>query len=157
MEISIKNLKGDSLRLNVSGDMTIARLKKKYAELYNEGNNCQFKFSGQVLKDDKTLEYYEIEDGDIIIANSNYIAGGGIKIFIADSRNNITSLFAQGNMTIAMLKKKYSELCKESKESNEFIFMYNGEILEDNNTLDYYEIREGDKIIVIPSFRAGGL
>ena len=33
--------------------------------------------------------------------------------------------------------------------------MYDGEILEDNNTLDYYEIIEGDRITVIPSVRGG--
>ena len=78
MEIIIKNFKkGSQTRLKVSGNMTIAELKKKYADLNKDSESFQFKCNGQVLNDYKTLNEYEIEDEDIIIANSKSIGGGG--------------------------------------------------------------------------------
>ena len=63
--------------LNASGSDTIFELKERYAKMINEGcySRLQFKFFGKYLKDNKTLDYYGIEDGDKIF--SSEISGGG--------------------------------------------------------------------------------
>ena len=61
--------------LFVSGSTAIGELKYLLSERYHVTSNLQFKFNGECMRDDKSLNYYDVEDGDIIVANK--IAVGG--------------------------------------------------------------------------------
>ena len=50
-------------------------MKYLLSERYHVTSNLQFKFNGECMRDDKSLNYYDVEDGDIIVANK--IAVGG--------------------------------------------------------------------------------
>lgn len=78
ISIIISNMNGKKSELKVRTTDTISKGKS----LYNNGNP-QWKLNGEVLKDEKTFDYYEIEDGDIIISNDR--TRGGKKI----ENNNI--------------------------------------------------------------------
>ena len=79
MEIKITNHSGRAYILHASGSDTIFELKKRYAKMINEGSYSflQFTFCGEDLKDNKTLDYYEIKDGDVIFFNERVRGGGG--------------------------------------------------------------------------------
>ena len=73
MKVIIKTIKGHSYTLEISGENLILDLKKEYAKMINKTDyTCiRFKYDGQVLRDNKTLNYYGIEDEDLILAVEN--------------------------------------------------------------------------------------
>ena len=75
MRIIIQDFRGDEFDLDVSGSTTIRELKKILYSRYHVTSNLQFKFNGECMRDDKSLNYYDVEDGDIIEAG-RYFGGG---------------------------------------------------------------------------------
>ena len=75
MTIYIKDLNNRSITLEVDPSETIGFAKKMYANLTNSSLHFKLKWDGQILKDDKTFEFYGIEDEDVIIY-SPYMMGG---------------------------------------------------------------------------------
>ena len=71
----IIDFRGREFDLDVSGSTTIRELNNLLSERYHVTSNLQFKFNGECMRDDKSLNYYDVEDGDIIVANK--IAVGG--------------------------------------------------------------------------------
>ena len=71
------NLEGKSFFLNVFKYMTIRKLKEEYFKANNIpfDNFYIFQHDGIILKDEKTIEYYEIEDDDIIISTGQALGG----------------------------------------------------------------------------------
>ena len=57
------------IRINANLYETIRTVKEKVLEKLGSRKVLQFLFQGGVLQDDKTLEYYEFEDLDVISAN----------------------------------------------------------------------------------------
>jgi len=68
--IYIRNKSGRSTQIRIDTKATIRDLKKIYGHHINH-----FKFNGEVLMDDRTLEYYEIEDDDNILADIFSVGG----------------------------------------------------------------------------------
>ena len=58
--------------LTVFKDMTIRKLKEEFckAQKIPIDYNYSFVCNGEVLNDEKTIEYYEMEDDDVIISRS---------------------------------------------------------------------------------------
>ena len=71
LNIKLRSKNGKEKTLILNTNMTIAEAKEKAGE-----KNKQWKCNGSVLKDDKTLSYYELEDDDIIISHGEFIGGG---------------------------------------------------------------------------------
>ena len=71
--ISIKNLLGRGESIKVKTTDTIGTGKN----IYNKGNP-QWKFNSRVLKDDKTFDFYNIENEDTIISNDRSEGGNFI-------------------------------------------------------------------------------
>ena len=69
MKVIIQTINGHSYSLEISGENLILDLKTNYKCI-------QFKFCGNVLRDDKTLNSYGIEDEDIIISEDRANGGG---------------------------------------------------------------------------------
>ena len=67
IRIYIKDLKNRSITLEVDPSETIGIAKQMYANLINSSGHFKFKWEAQILKDDKTFEFYGIEDEDVII------------------------------------------------------------------------------------------
>ena len=71
IEIVIKSFKYDhGVSLQVNSKDTIHEVKRKLGQY-----NCILKFDGEILKNDKTIEYYNIEDGDTIVFNNQHQGG----------------------------------------------------------------------------------
>ena len=71
--IKISNGKGKIQNLSVKKTDTISIAKT--AAGYTPNTNYKWKFDGQVLKDEKTIESYDIEEDDIILVSNNQIGG----------------------------------------------------------------------------------
>lgn len=71
--IKISNGKGNIQNLGVKKTDTISAAK--IASGYNPPNNFKWKSDGEILKDDKTFEFYGIEEDDMIIVSKNQIGG----------------------------------------------------------------------------------
>ena len=75
MRIFIDDSKGSIFEFNVSGSTTVRKLKY----LLSSRVPCDivdFLFAGQVMRDNDSLDYYDVEEGDTIICNPEYQAGG---------------------------------------------------------------------------------
>ena len=73
VKIQNPNGKGKSLKVNTSDKISTAKI--------NAGQvGYVWKFNGEVIKDDKTIEYYGIEEDDCIISNTPAPGGEDQKI-----------------------------------------------------------------------------
>ena len=70
IKIGIKDIYENQVTLEVDSFDTIGNGKKACSlniDYINNNFYCQWAFNGIILNDDKTFDYYQIEDGDIII------------------------------------------------------------------------------------------
>ena len=65
MRIFIRDMKGNTKSIDVNKNDTILDVKRKYGYINNV-----LKYEGKVLSDNKTISFYEIDDGDTIIATN---------------------------------------------------------------------------------------
>ena len=77
MQIFIRDIKGREIKLHVSEDLTFREVKEKYYSSLGYFTDVQFKYDGEVPKDEKRLCDYDIEDGDVITAAHIRYSGGG--------------------------------------------------------------------------------
>ena len=70
VRIYIVNGNGHKKEININKNDKIMNLKKKYGY-----PGIQFRFDGYILNDNKTLEYYEIEEDDILFVYNKIIGG----------------------------------------------------------------------------------
>ena len=77
MRIFIGDSKGRKFKFNVSGSTTVRELKYLLSSRVPcDIVNFLFKFHGQVMRDNYSLDDYDVEDGDTIICLPEYQAGG---------------------------------------------------------------------------------
>ena len=75
MRIIIREPRGREFDLDVSGSTTIRELNNLLSSKYHVTSKLQFLFNGEHMRDDESLNYYDVEDGDIIEAG-RYFGGG---------------------------------------------------------------------------------
>ena len=140
--ITIINPKARKIFLSVTDNLTIKELKEKYMKAQELSNsNFIFLFDGTVLKNDKTLRYYEIKDGDVIISKEELL-----KIIIKNLKGQNTIFNVSRNMTIRELKETYIS-AKGYSNSDSCQFKFDGCILNNDNNVSFYEMEDGDVII----------
>ena len=99
-----------------------------------------------ILNDDKTFAFYEIENDDIIISNiSNISYKPKLRIYIKDLKGREVTLEVHSSDTIGYAKRLYANLVHLSNDYYQWKF--DGLILNDNKTFEYYEIEKDDIII----------
>ncbi len=76
MNIIIATPDKKKTKITVRTNQTIGEGKKIFYEKIGNTNNNQWKFMADVLKDEKTFNFYEIEENDEIEANP--VSRGGI-------------------------------------------------------------------------------
>ena len=75
MRIIIRDFSGRKFDLDVSGSTTIRELNNLLSSQYHVTSKLRFLFDGEYMRDDKSLNYYDVEDGDTIEAG-RYFGGG---------------------------------------------------------------------------------
>jgi hypothetical protein len=71
IKIQIKNMRGKDTLLEVDPSEKIVDAKNRSGQ----GENIQWKFNGEVLKNNNPFDSYSIEDDDVIV--SNFRSKGG--------------------------------------------------------------------------------
>ena len=88
--VYISSAKGRKTYIRIFSNQTIGELKKKFGM-----GDLQFKLDGEILINDKKLDDYGIEDGDVIISNDRSRGGGGISMAdISNQKGLITKNYS---------------------------------------------------------------
>ena len=140
--VFIKDLKSKEAKIEVDSFQTIGYGKKLYANLINTSNSFHWKFGGIELNDDKTFHYYGIEEEDRIIS---VLKSQKIEICIKTVYDKETKVEVYTFEKIAILKKTVSHLIGSSES---FRLKFDGMVLRDDKTFEYYDIEDGDVLIV---------
>ena len=92
----IIDFSGREFDLDVSGSTTIRELKKLLSSKYHVTCKKQFLFNGDYMRDDKSLDYYGVEVGDIIEAGKYF--GGGPPFANETYSSNINCIDKRGKI-----------------------------------------------------------
>ena len=82
---------------NVSGSTTVRELKKLLSSRIHSGVG-DFLFHGRAMRDNNSLDYYDVEDGDTIIGIPQNIQGGGPPIVNESHSSNINCMDKRGKV-----------------------------------------------------------
>ena len=147
IRIFIKDLKGRSFQITVNVSDTIEEGKRKYKNV--SGCNCdpQWTFCASILNNQKTFDFYGIEDGDTIISKMT-----GIRIYIQDLKCRSFQITVNGSDTIKEGKIKYKNVSGDVNDDPQWKF--DGCVLNNQKTFDFYGI-EDDDIIYSNNLRLG--
>ena len=142
-------LKNKMLKLKIyDPEKNIGELKAKYAKLRNISNDgIIFLFNGRILKDDETIRQCDIEDEDTIIAIKEENNNRPINIIIENIKGVKKRLTVLKNMTIRKVKEEFFKSNNNTIKYNIY-FLFNGELLRDEKTIEYYDIEDNDIIYV---------
>ena len=103
------SVKGRELEFNVSGSTPVGKLKYLLSSRIHSGVG-DFLFHGQVMRDNDSLDYYDVQDGDTIICNYDIkdgdtiigipqkIYGGGPPIVNESHSSNINCMDKRGKV-----------------------------------------------------------
>ena len=97
MRIIIGDSKERKFEFNVSGSTTIRELKDLLSSR-DTGGIKNFLFDGQVMRDNDSLDYYDVEDGDTIICRPSNVQGGGPPIVNESHSSNINCMDKRGKV-----------------------------------------------------------
>ena len=100
MKIFIK-YKNKKILFDVSGSTTIRKLKDLLSSRIDDNyicDYCEFVFDGELMMDDQSLDYYGVEDHDIIHANPKMLIAGGPPIVNESYSSNINCMDKRGKV-----------------------------------------------------------
>ena len=145
--ISIKIVDGESFYLFIEPSKTIKDLKLKIQEKqFIPFDKQELKISNCPLEDDKTLDYYNLKEG----SNISLFAEGIMKIygqFLYGKETYILSVYPDD--TIKNVKEKLSNHLYHNYNNS---LIYDNKVLEDDKTLNYYNIKEESIIYIRRNF-----
>ena len=146
MEIHINNVneEGETFRIHAQPYDTIknVKLKIQYA-VHIPFKKQELKISNRLLEDEATLEYYNIENGSTI----DLIPAKGIMTIFGDPHyTDKITLEVYPDETIENVKARIQGKLQIRSRYQKLI--YKSEILEDDKTLDYYNIQEESTIFI---------
>ena len=95
MRIFISDFKGREFEFNVSGSTTVRELKYLLSSRIHNGVG-NFLFDGQVMRDNYSLDYYFVEDGDTITCSPE--SRGGPPIVNESHSSNINCTDKRGKV-----------------------------------------------------------
>ena len=134
MRLNIKTRKG-KFSIDVQMNMRVLELKR---QLCSKGiihdMNCQLLYAGELLFDSNILEDYDIEEGDIIIANNYAVAGGGPEPENSEFSTCINAMDKRGN-----IGKEYVYKIKGSEEGT----VWGNNIFTDDSNIAKAAVLEG--------------
>ena len=98
MRIIIRDFRGRKFDLDVSGSTTIRELNNLLSSKYHVDSKLKFLFDGEHMRDDKSLNYYDVEDGDTIVAGRYFAVGGGPPFANETYSSNINCIDKRGKI-----------------------------------------------------------
>ena len=170
--IFVKTLPDKVYKIYIDNEKTVKDLKKEIEERLDFPiNNQRLIFVGKELEDNRTLLDYKIYDESTVIlgmklnneenykeekknelqknVNKKEKEKNIINLFIKNQNGHSFNLISESNNNIKDIKFQITKKYLESKtlvSPNQQILFFNGKILEDNETLSYYNIKNKSMI-----------
>ena len=141
MTINVKLLTGQTISLEVYKADTIENFKNKFKEKENIPiNKYDVKFGEQILEKCFTFEYYNIKEDTLLDISEKQ----SMNIFLKNLNEKMTTLEVYAYNTKEEVKKIIEE--KEGIPNSQQKLIFLGKQLEDNRTLDDYNIQKDSTI-----------
>ena len=141
------------ISLDIEDDCTINEVKDKIKPKLNIDNNHRFYlFKGGLLRDDKHLSDYNIEDGNTLTSSIKSLPIRKIlKISIKTLCGKNTSLKVKPSNKISEIKSLYQD--EEGIPTFLQKYFYKGNELKDNKTLAECNIKSNTQINMVIKYR----
>ena len=164
MDIFIKTLTGKSIILEVETTEFIENIKQKIQD--KEGIPFEIQklnYTGKYLDNDKSLDYYDIENESTLYLDLGLLGGGkgdGIsgegtkQIIIKTLQGKNITLDVSDSDSIGSIKDKIRDI--EGIPVDQQRLVFNGKQLEDNCSIGDYGIQADSSIHLVLRLRGGG-
>ena len=147
MVIHVKLLTGETISLEVYKADTIENLHNKIKEKKDIPiNKYCVKFGEQILEKNFNLEYYNIKEESTVYLSER----PSMQIFVKTLDQKMFTLNVYGYETVEKVKEKIQD--KEGIPPDQQIIIFEGKKLEDNITLDQYNIQKETRVHLVLRF-----